>query len=58
MSTKDYKKFKAECTTCQVKFDIWFSMSNFNLGQEKIIRKNFYYHCPTCKIIKGIKRSI
>ena len=54
MSAEDCKKFKTECIVCKAKFDIWVSMSNFRLEQEKIVRQNFYYHCPVCKTIEQI----
>ncbi|KKN87621.1 hypothetical protein LCGC14_0256670 [marine sediment metagenome] len=55
MSVKNYNKFKSECITCKIKFDIWVSMSSFSLEQETIIKRNFYYHCPTCRVIEEFK---
>jgi hypothetical protein len=57
MSKEDYRKLETECLNCKTKFDIWLSMSNFDLGQAEIVKKNFYQHCPACKITEGQEKS-
>ena len=56
MNQVGYRKIEIECAICKTKFEIWISESNFSPEAEEMIRKNFYLHCPVCKILEELKK--
>jgi len=54
MSNELYKEIELNCEKCKAEFEIWVSFSGFDSQQEKMVRKNIYYHCPPCETLARV----
>jgi len=54
---KTIKKIEKDCNLCQNSFTVWLSTLNFDREREENIKEHLYNHCPSCKVVEGLKNK-
>lgn len=57
MEEDKYKEIEIECELCKTKFEIMVLANAYSPEMEENLKKNFYNHCPVCKVLKEIKEK-